>query len=745
MQPALTNASLLIEPEKLPSLPHSLLKLLEAVRDPDASFIDISDIIQIDPALTNRFLSAANTAANFQLRKNKDFNSLVVSLGLKTVKSIACNSAVQQFFSQFNIDEGNALARFWSRSLSTANLAQSLAHLTSYENEDEAYIAGLLHNIGELVCLVHDSDSYINKQQEINNSNKDLADKETLLSAMEEDFIGAGIPEIGAAMMQSFDPALSDAILYQREASEQLFGTSQLVQLINTARKLSLLNKESSAENIEYVYSEVSKVFDLAQSLLEEIRLKSHAEVLHRAKDMGLTIHDDQTVSIDDSVQVELADNVRTIALSNSLQKITSPQFANRSEHELIKQIIQNLNVLFGLSNCLYLEFDKNSRQLNACYGTHIDEQRLEKFKLPLKAVSTLPVKCLIKQVPVSSGEASSVNAAEEDKADHKLSVVDKQLARLLNSEQILCIPLLERADDPSLRQDSELYGVLIAGFSSAHRQKIRYAKGLLYEFSLSSSEVIARDRNTAKQIDSVVEEERSLQSLQIRKLVHEANNPLGVIRNYLQILAHKLEDTEDKKIPGQLDILMQEVERVGSIVLRIRETPQQSHNMNSQVNINELIEGLGSIFKESLFLKAGINIKFQLDSNIPSIELNANSIKQILTNLLKNAAEAMLDGGEVIVSTRDQVNYNGAQYVELCIADNGPGIPGHILNNLFNPVKSTKSGEHSGLGLSIIKNLVNDLGGKISGSNAAQDKSSKMTGAVFIILLPRNVVSNNK
>ena len=733
MQQELSNTSLLIEQEKLPSLPHSLLQLLEQVRDPDASFLHIAQIIQTDPALSSRFMAAANTGDKFQLSKNKDFNSMVVSLGLKTVKSIACTTAVQQFFSQFNIDENDALAQFWSRSLNTAFLAKSLAHLISYENEDEVYIAGLLHNIGELVCLVHDTKVYAQRSKKIIASQKDLRDKEIQLSTMETNFVGAAIPEIGAAIIQEFDPLLSDAVLYQREASEQLIGSSHLVKLINAAHKLSLLHKDSDAESIEYVYSEVSAIFDLGQSFLEEIRLKSHSQVMAKAKEMGLTIHDDQTVSIDESVQLDLADNVRTIALSNSIQKITSPQFDNRSEQELIKKIVQNLKILFGLSHCVYLAFDKESKQLKVQYGTHLDEQRSGDFHIPLQAVSSMPVISLLKQIPMDSASAAS----ESKDGENNPSVVDRQLARLLKMQEILCIPLLERVENPIDRMNSDIYGVLVVGFSDLQKQKIKREKGLLYEFSLSSSELITQHRNTAKQISSVVEEDKALQSVQIRKLVHEANNPLGVIRNYLQVLAHKLEDSTDEKIPGQLDILMQEVERVGSIVLRMRETPEQNSRDNHQVDINQLIEDMGAIFKESLFLKAGITAKFQLDSAIPVIESNTNSLKQVLTNLFKNASEAMQDGGKIVISTRDQVNYNGQQYIELSIADNGPGIPAEVLKHLFNPVKSTKSGEHSGLGLSIIRNLVNDLGGIISGSN-----SSNKGGAVFNILLPRKIIS---
>lgn len=158
------------------------------------------------------------------------------------------------------------------------------------------------------------------------------------------------------------------------------------------------------------------------------------------------------------------------------------------------------------------------------------------------------------------------------------------------------------------------------------------------------------------------------------------------------------------------------------------------------------LVQSLVSIFQESLFIKTGIIANINLDKSIPLIESDSNSLKQILTNLLKNAIEAMPDGGEINIKTRDYVNYNGKQFIELSISDTGPGIPNKILTNLFNPVKSTKPGEHSGLGLSIIKNLVNDLGGTISGSNLysgqllADSGRQKVNGAEFLILLPRRL-----
>lgn len=756
MQQSQLNQSLNIDLDKIPSIPHALLQLLEAIRDPDSEFTEITEIIQSDPALTSRVMSIASSGAFYQWSQNKDFNRLLVAMGLKLVKNIAINSAVQQFFSQFNVDNEGLLAQFWQTSLTTAVIARALAHMIGYPNEDEAYVSGLFHNIGELICLTHNANAYakLAKEHKDQHQEHSLIELHSQRNTMEQDFIGASIPEIGHLIIQGFAPdsMMGDAILYQRETAEKITGAPHLVQLINLAGKLASLNEQQKPEaqissivleNRESIFKEASHTFGLSQPLLEEMLLKSHSEFLKIAESLGITIDDSNRVEFDnEQVQLELADNVRTIALSSSLQKINTCQLESRSEKNLIEQIIQNLRILFGLSHFIYLTCDEESRQLKilplaACKtNTNKQLELVEQLNISLDASMTLPVQAIHKGIPVTSQDS-----LQGEPNNNKKTVPDRQLLRSMNTEEMLCIPLLDK--DKNSR-----YGVIVAGLSSTQLQKIKHEKGLLYEFSIAASDVISQDRILAEQLQAIMEEQHSLQATQIRKLVHEAKNPLGVIRNYLQVLSIKLTDSKDPKLQGQLEILMSEVERVGEIVLRIREVPQSSENDISQVDINSIINQLVSIFQESIFLKSGINTVIELDTSIPLIKSNTNTLKQILTNLLKNAAEAMPDGGEINITTRDQVNFNGEQFIELRISDSGPGIPKEILKNLFNPVKSTKSGEHSGLGLSIIKNLVNDLGGTIGGSNRSSMLHSSTSvqqenpGAEFIILLPRRLLT---
>jgi signal transduction histidine kinase len=213
---------------------------------------------------------------------------------------------------------------------------------------------------------------------------------------------------------------------------------------------------------------------------------------------------------------------------------------------------------------------------------------------------------------------------------------------------------------------------------------------------------------------------------------VHEANNPLAIIKNYLQVLSIRLGD--EGGVQDQLSILSEEIERVASIILRMRDITPTQEVAHGVVDVNELIRDLIGVFRVSHFVTRGIRAEIQLDDSTPPVLTNRNSLKQILTNLIKNAVEAMPEGGVLTVSSRDKVNIDGIQYVELRLADTGPGIAEEVLDSVFRPVKSTKGGTHSGLGLTIVKNLVSDIDGSISCSNRVK------SGAEFVIHLPRSL-----
>jgi HD-like signal output (HDOD) protein len=140
-----------LEIEKLPSLPHVLVKMLEVCQDANADFQKISRIVAQDAIITARVLVMANSPSySFAVSVNT-LERAVLVLGIDTLKTLIITVAVQQFFSNFGKQQGAYLKCFWTQSLSCALLSKSFAALTNFAQPEQAYLAGLLHNVGSLV------------------------------------------------------------------------------------------------------------------------------------------------------------------------------------------------------------------------------------------------------------------------------------------------------------------------------------------------------------------------------------------------------------------------------------------------------------------------------------------------------------------------------------------------------------------------------------------------------------------
>ena len=690
---------------QIPSIPHVLLQLIEACHKVDVSFEELSDIIQKDAGLCARIIAVANSAAYAQWNDIKDFNRLLVVLGLNTIKTIAITTAVHQFFSQFNEDTGRWIGGFWHHSLSCAYAAKLLARLTGYEPADEAYLAGLLHQVGQLVLLKKEPDQY----PELLCS----AQTDQELTRLERELFGVSGNEVGAQLLQDWDPdsMLGEAVLYQREPVEAVLDAPRLVRLINFAHKLS-----ARSSLIEELMQEAGLLFDLSQPVIEDLRVEIQSGVAKAAEGLGIKLDPDagpgQGFCADgEEVRLKLARKVREFALLEGVEQHLS---GSAELDDVLLASLQDLKILFGLSRGICFLSDPAVEVLQPKANSCSRPAQVLEFQLQLK-----PGRSLVADASISRKLRSSFDPNTAD----RLSVVDKQLIKLLDSEGMLCIPLCAGPED---------VGVLIAGLALVDVQRIQQQSELLLCFSEAVARTVHQRQRLTRGREEVLAQERELKQGQIHKLVHEANNPLAIIKNYLQVLSIRLGN--ESGVQDQLSILSEEIERVADIILRMRDISPPVEMHQGAVNVNELLQDLLGIFRVSHFTTKEIRAEIHIDSSMPSILTNKNSLKQILTNLIKNAVEAMPRGGILTVASRDRVNIDGTQYIEFVLADSGPGIPGEILDNVFRPVKSSKGGGHSGLGLTIVKNLISDINGSISCRNRREG------GAEFTIHLPRNI-----
>ncbi len=150
---------------------------------------------------------------------------------------------------------------------------------------------------------------------------------------------------------------------------------------------------------------------------------------------------------------------------------------------------------------------------------------------------------------------------------------------------------------------------------------------------------------------------------------------------------------------------------------------------------------GLSKILSKSILYSSKIQIHFTPDPDLPPVVAYADEIKQVIINLVKNAAEAIQEGGNIYIEAHRKNSVNEKTVsdrmpltqhcVEIIVRDDGPGIAEEIAFNLFDPFVSTKGTENSGLGLSIVQNIVSKLNGTITCN------SNKENGASFTIILP--------
>lgn len=133
----------------IPSFPNVLAKLNKVLADPNAGLEEISSIVLLDPALSGRVLSYANSSL-FGIGKADSFKTAVARIGMERLKKLAFSLKVKDFFKKFeNLD----IYSFWKHNISVAELSQRLAkyvHVSS-TSENIAYFSGLLHDVGIIV------------------------------------------------------------------------------------------------------------------------------------------------------------------------------------------------------------------------------------------------------------------------------------------------------------------------------------------------------------------------------------------------------------------------------------------------------------------------------------------------------------------------------------------------------------------------------------------------------------------
>ena len=206
--------------------------------------------------------------------------------------------------------------------------------------------------------------------------------------------------------------------------------------------------------------------------------------------------------------------------------------------------------------------------------------------------------------------------------------------------------------------------------------------------------------------------------------VAHEVNTPLAVISTYAQMLAKQVAEDSQKSLI--LEKIAKQTFRASEIVNSLLNFSRTSSTSFGAVNVNRVIQETLSLLEHQL-QKSGIEIRQDLDPDLPAVHGNGGKLQQVFLNLFLNARDAMAGGGTLEV--RSYCDGTGAR---IEVSDTGHGIAPEHLHRIYDPFFTTKGAKKgTGLGLSVTYGIIQEHGGSIEVSNR------RSGGATFRVELP--------
>ncbi len=692
----------------LPQLPQVMLRLIKACKSEKTSIEEMTRIISADPSLSSRLIQIIGSPYINLPKAVNSIKTAVVYLGLDTIRNIAISTSAMRMFKFSKSVPEFSLGKFWYHSYKCAVIAGKMAEENEFSNPDEFFLAGLLHDIGRLVLMQNFPEDYRSILK------KSSTEEETI--AAERELFGVDTPRVSAWLFGQWNlnPLICDAVLFINESIEQIEGALTHVKIVFTA---NFLAQNNALENIY----DILPLTDISRSRLEDIAVEAEQEVVEMAKSLGINPDDMEDTGIEESLTSEIKDL--------SLFYGTLQNLLHAGDIDSVLEVARNgLKIIFNIPRVFYFLLDEKKNILTGtCSSSDKSHKIIKSIALPLANRSSLLVKCLKEQ---------TIQNSLNHGAGQTLAISDAQIIRLLETDQLYCIPI---------HSTGKTSGVMALGVDEAMIKSLDDNQGLVTLFSKQTGICIQSIQFHNEYAINLHEKKMEAYSTLTDKVIHEINNPIAIIKNYIETLGLKLPD----KHPAQdeLRVIGEEMNRVAGLLDGLRSFSRPKIGGFEPVDVNQLCQGILDVLKKSFLQVRQIQASMSIDPEVPLVKTDRNGLKQVFINLVKNAAEAMDTGGKIEVSTRflsgsakimidEKRRIPGS--IEIKISDNGPGIDEKIKDKLFEPYTTTKKGKaNSGLGLSIVHSIVKELNGQI------QCTSRPGKGTCFTITLP--VMSSKK
>jgi signal transduction histidine kinase len=209
--------------------------------------------------------------------------------------------------------------------------------------------------------------------------------------------------------------------------------------------------------------------------------------------------------------------------------------------------------------------------------------------------------------------------------------------------------------------------------------------------------------------------------------MAHSIRNPFTSVKMRLFSLGRSLELDDAQK--EDFDVISEEIQHIDTIVQNFLEFSRPPKLKMQSVSPSSVVDSALRLLEHRL-KSYGVTAAVDRPAPLPLVRVDVEQLKEVLVNLMVNACEAMAPGGAITIEERVESRPSLGHAAVMRVRDNGPGIPAHLLEKIFQPFFSTKE-QGTGLGLSIAQRIISDHGGRLD------VESTEGQGAVFTIRLP--------
>ncbi len=727
--PAETDVRLRLADVRLPALPEILLKLLALYRREDVQLSEFLDLISQDAAMAAKVMAAANGAAFRQRGPVQSLDRAVMLLGTEAVRTLVISQSIFQTFYSVPALRSVDLRAFWRHAFLTATVARDVAKRLDYPRQDEAYLAGLLHDVGRLGLLAAAPAAY---------AEGFLAEDDEALCELERRLLHLSHAEAGAWLVERWqlDGYLADSVRYHHEPLRQVVELHPLLRIVVLAHRVAAQLPEPDQPLAQDLLL-AGWQCGLTSTHVLEVAAGARARLNEAAEQLGLDLSPGAvpagSTASADRLWAELSPMMVAAAVMNELVPADG-------EPELLRRLGDAARIVFQFDRVVAMLPDAGGRGLrlvgpNGPPDLPVPLAHWNEFSLPLVPGSDL-AEGLGQRRPIFLSRA---------RADLPTAIAEDQLLRLLGADHLVCLPL-----GGDTRPGGRGAGALVCAGSADLMASLQRKRALLIGFIVQAQAV----RSRALAAQAIGERERAdlaaRHALGLRDLAHEVNNPLSIIQNYLSLLDVKLaagpSAGQAKSVATDIAMLQAEVARVGRLVQALG-TPAADAPAGV-VDVDALLAEVAQLFESALGGAGAPAIVVRPNPAARDLSLERDALKQVLVNLVKNAVEALrpsppsepsapsapdaapdaaavpppgrpsdVGAPRVVIANRGLVNRDGRLMLEIGVRDNGPGMPAALLSSLFTggpvPAQGRPGAEPGrGRGLGIVHGLVTGMGG---------------------------------